>query len=89
MLQLYCDTCQKFLAGRLVEGSCPTPVCVNSLHIRDTNHLFLQLLLLEGKVRDFISSMSVAGSWSQNTIQATNAWLKEGLRERCITRDLM
>ncbi|MCL7040477.1 hypothetical protein MKW94_023027 [Papaver nudicaule] len=32
--------------------------------------------------------MSVAGSWSQNAIQATNAWLKEGLRSRCITRDL-
>ncbi|CAN6475927.1 unnamed protein product [Victoria cruziana] len=32
--------------------------------------------------------MSVAGSWSQNAIQATYAWLKEGLRPRCITRDL-
>lgn len=32
--------------------------------------------------------MSVAGSWSQNAIQATNAWLKEGLKKRCITRDL-
>lgn len=32
--------------------------------------------------------MSVAGSWSQNAIQSTNAWLKEGLRPRCITRDL-
>ena len=26
--------------------------------------------------------------WSQNAIQATNAWLKEGLKPRCITRDL-
>jgi methionyl-tRNA synthetase len=32
--------------------------------------------------------MSVAGSWSQNAIQTTNAWLKEGLKSRCITRDL-
>lgn len=32
--------------------------------------------------------MSVAGSWSQNAIQATKAWLKEGLKPRCITRDL-
>ncbi|GJZ74232.1 methionine--tRNA ligase, partial [Tanacetum coccineum] len=22
-MQLYCDTCRKFLADRLVEGSCP------------------------------------------------------------------
>ncbi|XP_076948188.1 putative methionine--tRNA ligase isoform X1 [Bidens hawaiensis] len=118
MQQLYCDKCQKFLADRLVEGSCPTPgcyydsargdqcencgkllnptelvnprckVCANSPHIRDTNHLFLELPLLEDKLRDYISNMSVAGSWSQNAIQATNAWLKEGLRSRCITRDL-
>ncbi|KAF2567594.1 hypothetical protein F2Q68_00026605 [Brassica cretica] len=27
MQQLYCDTCQKFLADRLVEGSCPFPEC--------------------------------------------------------------
>ena len=32
--------------------------------------------------------MSVEGGWSQNAIHATNAWLKEGLRQRCITRDL-
>ncbi|KAI3706215.1 hypothetical protein L6452_23809 [Arctium lappa] len=118
MQQLYCDTCEKFLADRLVEGTCPTPgcnydsargdqcencgkllnptellnprckVCATSPRIRDTNHLFLELPLLEGKLREYISSMSVAGSWSQNAIQATNAWLKEGLRQRCITRDL-
>lgn len=27
MFQLYCDTCKRFLADRLVEGSCPTPGC--------------------------------------------------------------
>lgn len=27
--QLYCDTCSKFLADRLVEGSCPKPDCKN------------------------------------------------------------
>ncbi|KVI08255.1 Aminoacyl-tRNA synthetase, class 1a, anticodon-binding [Cynara cardunculus var. scolymus] len=118
MQQLYCDTCNKFLADRLVEGSCPTPgcnydsargdqcekcgkllnptelisprckVCATSPRIRDTDHLFLELPLLEGKLREYISTMSVAGSWSQNAIHATNAWLKEGLRQRCITRDL-
>ncbi|KAJ0617289.1 putative methionine--tRNA ligase [Helianthus annuus] len=119
MQQLYCDTCQKFLADRLVEGTCPTPdcyydsargdqcekcgkllnptelvnprckVCANSPHIRATNHLFLDLPSLEGKLRDYISSsMSVVGSWSQNAIQATKAWLEEGLKQRCITRDL-
>ncbi|KAJ7980530.1 putative Methionine-tRNA ligase [Quillaja saponaria] len=118
MQQLYCDTCKRFLADRLVEGTCPTPgceydsargdqcekcgkllnptelkdprckVCQNSPRIRDTNHLFLELPLLKDRLEKYIDEMSVAGSWSQNAIQATHAWLKEGLKSRCITRDL-
>jgi methionyl-tRNA synthetase len=26
-MQLYCDTCQRFLADRLVEGICPNKTC--------------------------------------------------------------
>lgn len=26
-VKLYCDTCKRFLADRLVEGDCPTPGC--------------------------------------------------------------
>lgn len=118
MQQLYCDTCQRFLADRLVEGTCPTEgcnydsargdqcekcskllnptelidpkckVCKNTPRIRDTDHLFLELPLLRDKLVNYISNTSVAGMWSQNAIQATNAWLKEGLKPRCITRDL-
>ncbi|CAL5054560.1 unnamed protein product [Urochloa decumbens] len=118
MQQLYCDTCQRFLADRLVEGACPTQgctnkaargdqcdncshmlnptelidpkckVCKNTPHIRETDHLFLELPLLKGKLVNYINDTSVAGMWSQNAIQATNAWLKEGLKPRCITRDL-
>ncbi|XP_072954833.1 probable methionine--tRNA ligase isoform X1 [Typha angustifolia] len=118
MQQLYCETCQRFLADRLVEGTCPTvgcnyesargdqcekcgkllnptelsdpkcKVCRNTPRIRDTDHLFLELPLLSGKLEKYIIEMSVAGGWSQNAIQATNAWLKEGLKPRCITRDL-
>ncbi|XP_031504508.1 probable methionine--tRNA ligase [Nymphaea colorata] len=118
MQQLYCDTCNRFLADRLVEGTCPTAgcdygdargdqcekcgkllnptelidprckVCRSSPRIRDTNHLFLELPLLKDKLEEYINKMSVAGSWSQNAIQATHAWLREGLKSRCITRDL-
>eukprot|EP00262_Sarcandra_glabra_P020927 TRINITY_DN8529_c0_g2_i4.p1 TRINITY_DN8529_c0_g2~~TRINITY_DN8529_c0_g2_i4.p1 ORF type:complete len:812 (+),score=143.20 TRINITY_DN8529_c0_g2_i4:37-2436(+) len=118
MQQLYCDTCKRFLADRLVEGVCPTQdcnyesargdqcekcgkllnptelrdprckVCQTTPRIRDTDHLFLELPLLSDKLEEYIKNMSVAGSWSQNAIQATYAWLKEGLKPRCITRDL-
>ncbi|XP_010450162.1 PREDICTED: methionine--tRNA ligase, cytoplasmic [Camelina sativa] len=118
MQQLYCDTCKKFLADRLVEGSCPfdacnygsargdqcencgkllnptelkdpkCKVCQNTPRIRDTDHLFIELPLLKDKLEEYIKETSVAGSWSQNAIQTTNAWLRDGLRQRCITRDL-
>lgn len=63
-------------------------MCQSTPHIRDTNHLFLELPLLSDKLEEYINKMSEAGSWSQNAIQITNTWLKEGLRSRCITRDL-
>ena len=44
--------------------------------------------MFKEKLEEYINSTSVAGSWSQNAIQATHAWLKEGLKPRCITRDL-
>ncbi|XP_038983352.1 probable methionine--tRNA ligase isoform X1 [Phoenix dactylifera] len=118
MQQLYCDSCERFLADRLVEGTCPTldcnyesargdqcekcgkllnptelkdpkcKVCQTTPRIRNTDHLFLELPLLRDKLEEYINNMSVAGSWSQNAIQATHAWLKEGLKPRCITRDL-
>ncbi|KAL3635972.1 hypothetical protein CASFOL_020519 [Castilleja foliolosa] len=118
MQQPYCDTCKRFLSDRLVEGTCPFPVCNNASargdqcekcskllnptdlldpkckvcrntpRIRDTNHLFLELPLLEDKLVEYINSTSVAGGWSSNAVQATNGWLREGLKPRCITRDL-
>ncbi|KAI0523304.1 hypothetical protein KFK09_005699 [Dendrobium nobile] len=118
MQQLYCDTCKRFLADRLVEGTCPRSncnyesargdqcekcgnllnptelqdpkckVCRNTPRIRDTDHLFLELPLLKDKLEEYINLTSVVGGWSQNAVQATHAWLKEGLKPRCITRDL-
>lgn len=118
MQQLYCDTCKRFLADRLVEGTCPRPncnyqsargdqcencgnllnptelqdpkckVCKNTPRVRDTDHLFLELPLLKDRLEEYINRTSEAGGWSQNAIQTTNAWLKEGLKPRCITRDL-
>ena len=37
----------------------------------------------------YIDEASVTGSWSPNVLRTTtDAWLKEGLEPRCITRDL-
>eukprot|EP01018_Ginkgo_biloba_P028836 Gb_31125 [translate_table: standard] len=118
MQQPYCDTCNRFLADRLVEGACPTPgcgyedargdqcekcgkllnptelleprckVCQNPPRICNTEHLFLELPKLKERLEEYIKNISVVGGWSQNAIQTTNAWIREGLKPRCITRDL-
>ncbi|KQJ97478.1 hypothetical protein BRADI_3g31100v3 [Brachypodium distachyon] len=118
MQQLYCESCQRFLADRFVVGSCPTEGCYNDFArgdqcekcgkllnstdlvdpkckvcgvtpcVRDTDHLFLELPQLREKLEKYIDETSVAGSWSQNAIHITDSWLKEGLKPRCITRDL-
>ncbi|KAG0629078.1 hypothetical protein M758_1G075200 [Ceratodon purpureus] len=117
-MQPYCTTCNRFLADRLVEGTCPTPgcgyedargdqcdkcgkllnaedlinprckVCRNPPEKRDTDHLFLDLPGLNDQLEAYISSTSKVGGWSSNSIQQTNAWIRDGLKERCITRDL-
>ncbi|KAL8542994.1 hypothetical protein ACS0TY_003761 [Phlomoides rotata] len=82
-----CEKCGKLLnPTELLEPKCK--VCRNTPRIRDTEHMFLELPLLKDKLVEYINSMSVAGGWSQNAIQTTNAWLREGLKPRCITRDL-
>ncbi|KAL5702571.1 methionine--tRNA ligase [Ranunculus cassubicifolius] len=92
--QLYCENCQSFLADRLVEGTCPGcnyesargDQCNNSPEIRDTEHFFLELPLLKDKLEEYIGRTSE--NWSKNAVQITNGWLNEGLKSRCITRDL-
>ncbi|XAR72635.1 Methionine--tRNA ligase [Bertholletia excelsa] len=82
-----CEKCGKLLnPTELQDPRCK--VCQNTPRVRDTDHLFLELPLLKDKLEEYINHVSVAGSWSQNAIQATLAWLKEGLKPRCITRDL-
>ncbi|KAM0951328.1 putative methionine--tRNA ligase [Dioscorea sansibarensis] len=82
-----CEKCGKLLnPTELVDPKCK--VCGSTPHLRDTKHLFLELSLLRERLEEYIGTMSDTGSWSQNAIQATRAWLKEGLKARCITRDL-
>lgn len=82
-----CDKCGKLItATDLVNPKCKldnsTPV------IRESNHIFLDLASLQDKCSEFVGTSSRDGKWSANTINITNSWLKEGLKPRCITRDL-
>ncbi|KAJ1500566.1 hypothetical protein HMI54_010710, partial [Coelomomyces lativittatus] len=83
-----CDGCQKLLNSvDLIHPRCKTDG--GSPIQRDSTHLFLDLPELQPQLKDFIQSRSEEGKWSSNAIAVTNSWLKEGLKPRCITRDLV
>jgi methionyl-tRNA synthetase len=63
-------------------------ICGTTPVIKGTKHLFLDLSKLSGELEKWVLSASEKGKWQQNALSVTQSWLKEGLKPRCITRDL-
>jgi methionyl-tRNA synthetase len=55
------------------------------IEFRDTRHLFLKLTALDGRLRDWLATRR---DWPPLVQSIARKWLDEGLRDRCITRDL-
>ncbi|KAM6927493.1 methionine--tRNA ligase, cytoplasmic [Xenentodon cancila] len=115
--QLRCENCQRFLADRFVEGTCPhcsyveargdqcdmcgrlinavelrepqCKVCKQTPVIRSSKHLFLDLPKLETQLEQWLDKSTSTGDWTSNAKQITRTWLRDGLKPRCITRDLL
>lgn len=80
-----CDKCGKLLNPTELKN--PRSKLTGSKPVvKKTKHLFIALDELQPKLEEFVSEREK--SWSENTRTTTNAWLKEGLKERAITRDL-
>ncbi|EFJ45231.1 hypothetical protein VOLCADRAFT_82392 [Volvox carteri f. nagariensis] len=82
-----CDGCGNLLnPTELINPRCKltgtTPV------LRSTRHVFLDLPQLSPALQEYITTTSTQGGWSANCVQLTNAWMRDGLKLRCITRDL-
>jgi len=82
-----CDACGSLLnPTELINPKCKfsgtTPV------LKPTKHVFLDLPAIEPRLREYVEKMSSAGGWSTNCVTTTNAWIRDGLQQRCITRDL-
>jgi len=82
-----CEACQKLLDPTdLKEPKCTACGCTPSL--QKTNHLYIDLPGIKNKLESWIKTASVNGFWAHNAIQMTQAWIRDGLKERAITRDL-
>jgi methionyl-tRNA synthetase len=116
LVQLYCPSCQRFLADRFVEGTCPhchsegargdqcdscqplldpvelinprCGVCGTRPVPKKTKHLYIDLPKALPLLEQWMEQASKEGFWANNAIQVTKSWIRDGLKERCITRDL-
>ena len=55
---------------------------------RDTKHIHLRLDDLQPKIEEWFNKSAKENKWSNNGRIITESWLKQGLRDRGITRDL-
>ena len=82
-----CDKCGKLCnALELINPKCK--MCGQSPEKFKSYHYFLNLPGVEEKLRAWIDKTSVEGNWTQNSRAITKGFINEGIKERCITRDL-
>lgn len=82
-----CDSCGKLLEPtELKDAICST--CHTKPTLKKTKHLYIDLPSILPKYNEWLEKTLKVSSWSNNAIQVTKGWIKEGLQERAITRDL-
>ena len=80
-----CDKCGKLVnATELIRPRCK--VCNTAPVVRSSDQLFLDLPKIELKLREWVDQSE--SGWTNNARVITRSWLREGLKPRCITRDL-
>jgi len=82
-----CEACGKLLDPTdLKNPQCSA--CGSTPSLQKTNHLYIDLPGIKEKLEKWLKDASVKGFWANNAIQMTQAWIRDGLKERAITRDL-
>ena len=82
-----CDKCGTLLdPTELIDPKCS--VCRHTPILKKTKHLYINLPKALPLLQKWMDKASVEGFWAKNAIQITNSWIRDGLQERCITRDL-
>jgi methionyl-tRNA synthetase len=56
--------------------------------VRETTHLYIDLPAILPLLQEWMADASERGRWARNAIRMTEAWIRDGLKERAITRDL-
>ncbi len=82
-----CDACGKLLDPTdLLDPRCH--LCGHKPEPRRTTHLYINLPKILPLLKAWQEKAAAAGSWANNAQKMTEAWIRDGLKERSITRDL-
>ena len=81
-----CENCTKVLEPTELINPRSTISGSTNLEVRKTKHLFLNLPKIEKRLAEWVKSKEPY--WPDVAYSIAQKWLKEGLQERCITRDL-
>ncbi|GMO12078.1 MAG: methionine--tRNA ligase [Treponemataceae bacterium] len=84
------DQCEK--CGKLLEPTdLQSPRCSSCSarpELRSTKHLYIDLPSIQKNYTPWMQEASKNGRWAKNAMQTTQAWIRDGLQVRAITRDL-
>jgi methionyl-tRNA synthetase len=80
-----CENCTRLLDPDELLAPRSAVSGATDIEFRDTRHLFLKLSALDGRLRDWLATRR---DWPPLVRSIAAKWLDEGLRDRCITRDL-
>ena len=79
-----CDECGKLLDPKdLINPKCK--ICGNEPVLKNTKHLFFALSRFEDKLLEWMKDKH---HWRSNVKKFTENWIKGGLKDRAITRDI-
>jgi methionyl-tRNA synthetase len=82
-----CDDCGKPMnPGEMVDPRCR--LCGGTPQFQDSEHFFFKLSDFQRELNDWVKKQGKKANWRPNVINLTKRYLKEGLRDRAITRDL-
>lgn len=79
-----CDECGKPInATELISPRCR--ICGATPEVKDSEHFFLKLSAFQDHLSEWAG---MQGQWRPNVLNLTRRYLKEGLKDRAITRDI-
>jgi methionyl-tRNA synthetase len=82
-----CEACSKLLDPTdLKDPRCST--CGSTPMPKSTSHLYINLPKIKDRLETWLKTAAEEGFWANNAVQMSHAWIRDGLRERAITRDL-